>query len=130
MNKARERLILDLWSFIEDTTPEDPDRDEKFFKLRERVRALPEAETPDTPPKVLIYMEGGLIQDVSVSQEMEVLILDHDTEGGDEENIKTIKYFPGDGREEEVYVMDKGIVQATPEWVEHYFNEARKESGE
>jgi hypothetical protein len=33
-------LVLDLWHFIENVTPEDPTRSEKFFALRERIRKL------------------------------------------------------------------------------------------
>jgi hypothetical protein len=36
---ARE-LALDLWWFIENVTDNDPTRTERFFALRERVRAL------------------------------------------------------------------------------------------
>lgn len=32
------KLVRDLWWFIENVTPDDPTRDDKFFKLRERVR--------------------------------------------------------------------------------------------
>ena len=82
-------------------------------------------ETP--PPKVLIWMEGGLIQDVSANQAVEVLVIDEDTEGGDPENIKTIKLFGDEDKKTDFYVNDWGTIELTPECVEYYFNEARKE---
>jgi hypothetical protein len=110
----------------------EPLKDAEIDELCERLNT----EATTEPPKVLIYMEGGLIHDVSVSEEMEVLILDHDTEGMEDddeeatESVKTIRHFPGEPlREEEFYVMDKGLIEATPEWVDHYFKEARKENG-
>ena len=33
-----DELIKDLWNFVENVTDEDPDRTDKFFALRERVR--------------------------------------------------------------------------------------------
>ncbi len=33
-----QQLISDLWSFIEDVTDNDPERQDKFFALRARVR--------------------------------------------------------------------------------------------
>jgi hypothetical protein len=38
-NESRT-LVFALWDFIENVTDEDPNRSEKFFALRERVRAL------------------------------------------------------------------------------------------
>jgi hypothetical protein len=34
----QNELIRDLWSFVENVTDDDPERTEKFFALRERVR--------------------------------------------------------------------------------------------
>ena len=39
------QLIHDLWNFIENVTPEDPERTDKFFALRERVRNFYTGET-------------------------------------------------------------------------------------
>lgn len=78
-------------------------------------------------PKVLIWMEGGLIQSIDASQEVEVVVIDEDTEGGDPENIKTIKLFGDNEKETDFYITDWGTIELTPECVEYYFNEARKE---
>ncbi len=79
-------------------------------------------------PKVLIWMEGGLIQDIGASQEVEVVVIDEDTEGADEESIVNIKLFGDENKQREFYFKDWGTLEATPEWVEHYFNEARKDT--
>ena len=94
--------------------------------------ARPQPAPPTRPqvPKVLIWMEGGLIQDIGASHEVELVVIDEDTEGGDEENIRTIKLFGDDKGEREFYVNDWGEIEATPEWAEHYFNQARKEKPE
>lgn len=36
--KTNEMLVHDLWWFIENVTDDTPDRTERFFALRERVR--------------------------------------------------------------------------------------------
>ena len=43
----RNQLITDLWWFIENVTDETPDKDERFFALRERVREMQTAPTED-----------------------------------------------------------------------------------
>jgi hypothetical protein len=35
---ANEMLVYELWWFIENVTDDTPDRTERFFALRERVR--------------------------------------------------------------------------------------------
>jgi hypothetical protein len=78
-------------------------------------------------PKVLIWMEGGLIQSIDASQEVELVVIDEDTEGGDPEKIRTIKLFGDNDKETEFYVNDWGVIENTREVVEYYFGEARKE---
>ncbi|MFZ5451651.1 MAG: hypothetical protein ACOZF2_07245 [Thermodesulfobacteriota bacterium] len=52
--------------------------------------------------KVVITMEGGLIQHIMADQEgIEVMVLDFDTEGGDDDRIKEFEGNP-------VYVF-KGV---------------------
>lgn len=82
-------------------------------------------ETP--PPKVLIWMEGGLIQSIDASQPVEVVVIDEDTEGGNPENISTIKLFGDNEKETDFYVNDWGVIESDQEVAEHYFSEARKE---
>ena len=37
-DRDENNLIRNLWSFIENVTDDDPERTDKFFALRERVR--------------------------------------------------------------------------------------------
>jgi len=61
--------------------------------------------------KVVITMEGGLIQHVMADiKDVQVMVLDYDTEGGSDERIKD---FEGD----KVYVF-QGVDDVDPERVE------------
>jgi len=61
--------------------------------------------------KVVITMEGGLIQHIMADQEdIEVMVLDFDTEGGDDERIKEFEGTP-------VYVF-QGVDDVDPERVD------------
>ena len=60
--------------------------------------------------RVVITMDGGLIQHVMADQEgVEVMVLDFDTEGGDDERIKEFEGNP-------VYVF-QGVDDVDPERV-------------
>jgi hypothetical protein len=61
--------------------------------------------------KVVITMDGGLIQHIMADQEgIEVMVLDFDTEGGDDERIKEFEGNP-------VYVF-QGVDDVDPERVD------------
>ena len=61
--------------------------------------------------KVVITMEGGLIQHIMADQEgVEVMVLDFDTEGGDDERIKEFEGNP-------VYVF-QGVDDVDPKRVD------------
>jgi len=61
--------------------------------------------------KVVITMEGGLIQHIMADQEgIEVMVLDFDTEGGDDERLKEFEGNP-------VYVF-QGVDDVDPERVD------------
>jgi len=61
--------------------------------------------------KVVITMEGGLIQYIMADQEgIEVMVLDFDTEGGDDERLKEFEGNP-------VYVF-QGVDDVDPERVD------------
>ncbi len=60
--------------------------------------------------RVVITMDGGLVQHIMADQEgIKVMVLDYDTEGGDNERIKE---FEGDA----VYVF-QGVDDVDPERV-------------
>jgi hypothetical protein len=61
--------------------------------------------------RVVITMEGGLIQHIMADQEgIEVMVLDFDTEGGDDERIREFEGNP-------VYVF-QGVDDVDPERVD------------
>jgi hypothetical protein len=61
--------------------------------------------------RVVITMEGGLIQHIMADQEdIEVMVVDFDTEGGDDERIKEFEGNP-------VYVF-QGVDDVDPERVD------------
>ena len=61
--------------------------------------------------RVVITMDGGLIQHIMADQEgIEVMVLDFDTEGGDNERIKEFEGNP-------VYVF-QGVDEVDPERVD------------
>jgi len=97
-NKPLETLKV-CWDFIENVTDDDPERSDKFFALRERVRnCLLEGE--HEPPTVAIILEGGLVQCVVSDrpddiQPMNLMVLDYDTEGADEDELLQVPQKDG-----------------------------------
>ena len=77
-------------------------------------------------PRIVIKMEGDLIQWITADVPTEVLIIDHDTmETDDTDNIR--KIVEADGSEKEVYSQGIGDVDyVDPENVDLYFNQFRK----
>lgn len=70
MREDPREVALACWYFIENVTDDDPDRQDKFFALRQRVRALgdPSATTPSrfNPEKVAReFVRCHLIGDIN-----------------------------------------------------------------
>jgi hypothetical protein len=79
--------------------------------------------------KLVVFVDGGLVQEIFSNVPAEVLILDQDVEGCDE--IKKIREWDFKRRtpsEEtfEVYDRVPWNVHVVPGGVEHYFNEMAK----
>lgn len=91
-------------------------------EARENLRKAIE-ETPS--PRIVIEMEGGLIQNITANVKAEVLILDADTEGGDEDAIREITNW--DGSIEEVYSRGIDEPEVLPEYVGFYFKQFAQE---
>ena len=83
----------------------------------------------DSKPKVVVMVEGGLIHDILSNVAMEVLVLDVDTEGADEDWIKEIVLLDDEGNpsdmKEENYVSTWDV-PGEPNIVEHYFKQSRE----
>ena len=87
------------WDFIENVTDDDPERNDKFFALREQVRNCLWGEEHE-PPAVAIILEGGLVQCIVSDrpggiQSMNVMVLDYDTEGADEDELLQVPQKDG-----------------------------------
>ncbi len=102
-NENRENKALAVlkasWDFIENVTDEDPERTDKFFALRERVRSVL-ADRHMEPPTVAVILEGGLVQSVVSDrpndiQPINLMVLDYDTEGADEEELLQVPQKDG-----------------------------------
>ncbi len=92
---------------------------------QEAREALRKAIEENPSPKIVIEMEGGLIQNITANVKLEVLVLDADTEGGDEDRIREIANW--DGSREEVYSRGIEEPEVLPEYVDFYFNQFSKE---
>ena len=92
---------------------------------RETREALRNAIQTTPSPTVVIEMDGGLIQNVTANVKVEVLGLDADTEGGDEDAIREITNW--DGSKEEVYSRGIDEPEVLPEYVDFYFNQFGQE---
>jgi cobalamin biosynthesis Co2+ chelatase CbiK len=81
-------------------------------------------------PRIVIRVEGGLIQWITADVPMEVLILDHDImETDDTDNIR--KIVEPNGSQEEIYSQGIGDVDyVDPADVDLYFNQFKEERRE
>lgn len=78
-------------------------------------------------PKLVVFLRGGLIQDICSSEEMEVLILDYDIEGCDKtrEIVEWDfgKKMPSEDDRDEVFDREPWSPNVHPMAVEHYFKQ-------
>ena len=111
----------DLLDILDTITTED-------FSLggeQEAREALRKAIQETPSPRIVIEMEGGLIQNMTANVKLEVLVLDADTEGGDEDAIREITNW--DGSIEEVYSRGIDEPEVLPEYMDFYFDQFRQE---
>jgi hypothetical protein len=92
-------ILKACWDFIENVTYEDPERTNKFFALREHVRNI-FSQRQHEPPTVAVILEGGLVQCIVSNYPgnlppMNVMVLDYDTEGADEEELLQVPQKDG-----------------------------------
>ena len=97
-NKAFE-VLKACWNFIENVTDDDPQRSDKFFALRERVRNVL-WERHHEPPTMAVILEGGLVQYIICDHPgnlppLKVMVLDYDSEGVDEEDLLQVPQDDG-----------------------------------
>lgn len=70
-------------------------------------------------PKIIVHIEGGLVQSVLASREIDLIIYDYDTDGAEEEDLKLVPQT--DGGDEEAYVYIGEYVQVDPQRVNELF---------
>lgn len=83
--------------------------------------------------KLVVFMEGGLVQEILSNVATEVLILDEDVEGCDADDIRRAREWdfekkaPSGDVTFRVYDRKPWDVDVFPNVVEHYFNEMAEE---
>lgn len=78
-------------------------------------------------PGIVLTMEGGIVQDVTADREVDVMILDYDNEG--EEEDKQCRVDQGEGQWETALVAFLPV-EVTPEYVRGRFDKYRATNGE
>ena len=79
--------------------------------------------------RVVVFMEGGLVQEILASEPTEVLILDEDLDGLEANDIRKLREWdfekkaPSGDETFDVYKRGPWDVDVFPDVVEHYFNE-------
>lgn len=74
--------------------------------------------------KIIIHVEGGLVQAVYADSDIEIMVMDLDTEGADPERI--INYHAIDGEDSEACIHFEEP-QLESKWVEQTFKEVRSD---
>ena len=92
-------VLKACWDFIENVTDDDPERNGKFFALREQVRNIL-WDRHHEPPTIAVILEGGLVQYIICDHPgnlppLKVVVLDYDSEGVDEDEL--LEVSQGDG---------------------------------
>lgn len=103
------------WDFIENVTQDDPQRNDKFFAQRERVRNVLWGLRQQQQPIVAVVVEGGLVQCLTSNWPDAVppvtfMVIDYDTEGCDKDEMVAIPQ--GDGTVENAYAKLEALGKA------------------
>ena len=77
-----------------------------------------------TKQRIVIFIEGGLVQRIEAEHGTEVVILDYDTQGGDDDRIQPIKDVYGEVSEAFVSYW---WIEPDPETVEYFLNQIKGE---
>ena len=60
-----------------------------FTYYEDQPLEIPDPAPPAHPPQIVITLEGGVLQDIAnIPKETEVVVLDYDTDGADEDRLK------------------------------------------
>jgi hypothetical protein len=100
---ARENRTLNAlqsaWDFIENVSFEDPNRNDKFFELRAKVRDVTWDREFQTPI-LAVLLEGGLVQAVVSDQpqafpQLEVMVIDYDSMDSGKDELEMVPQADG-----------------------------------
>jgi hypothetical protein len=75
-------------------------------------------------PRIVITLEGGLIQGITSDQPVEILVLDFDASdfGGEDDDITTIETYPT-GKVEQIYNTCPYKADISEDFVNHFFKQ-------
>lgn len=105
----------DIWEYIEMRRRDSLDT----FNLVPQDITLP-------MPRVVVALEGGLVQGASSDLPVDMVVVDYDTEGGDDEDIVDLPQ--NDGSTAESFIRGE-YVDIDPAWVDAVFAVERKQNG-
>lgn len=74
--------------------------------------------------RMVITMEGGIIQDIIADNECDILIVDYDTEGADTRDLTSVQQY--DGKFEDAYIIPMGA-DIQNDRIDYFFNHLLKE---
>jgi len=75
-------------------------------------------------PRLVITLEGGLIQGITSDQPVDVLVLDFDAGqcGGGDDEVTTIKTYPS-GKAEEIYQTEPYLADVSKKFVDYFYKQ-------
>lgn len=76
-------------------------------------------------PRVIVTIEGGVVTSILSDVEIDTIVVDYDTDGADENDLKEIPQGT-QGPVEDAYVYEGEINEHTPEKVEQIFEICRE----
>lgn len=105
-------------------------RDYIWASYEQVTTAIQEVVDKVKKPRVAITISGGNFQDIVSSQEIDVVVIDFDTEGSSEDDINPVKDIPysvEDNRTEKAYISVSNLDEdsVNPERVDQLFKIAK-----
>lgn len=71
-------------------------------------------------PKIIVHIEGGMVQNVLTNTDIELIIYDYDTDGAEPEDLKMVPQSNG-SEPEQAYVYIGEYIELSPDRVEELF---------
>jgi hypothetical protein len=109
-----------LWDFVEDHRANDLDT----FNIDSKEIAIAVPATLLPRPRIVVAIEGGLVQGASANAPVELCVVDYDTEGREDADIIAIPQSGSD--KTEGAGAHVAAVDLDPEWTDQVFAVVRK----